>query len=47
MYCMGNSVFKCLSQILKEIFVIEETCRMQTLVYCLQDALIFVMCHSS
>lgn len=25
-YCRGNSVFKCLSQILKELFVIEETC---------------------
>lgn len=32
MYCSGNSVFKCLSQILKELFVIEQTCWMQTLV---------------
>lgn len=31
-YCSGNSVFKCLSQILKELFVIEQTCWMQTLV---------------
>lgn len=30
-YRRGNSVFKCLSQILKELFVIEETCWMQTL----------------
>lgn len=26
MYCWRNSVFKCLSQILKELFVLEETC---------------------
>lgn len=32
MYCSGNSVFKCLSQILKELFVIEQTRWMQTLV---------------
>lgn len=32
LYCSGNSVFKCLSQLLKELFVIEQTCWMQTLV---------------